>query len=213
MINLAKQEIAELMDKFIWSYSVADNICYNFKVLFTLYEDQARSADPQIYNKPIIIFIVSIIECLMYDLVNRLDGATSHYPERIPIDKRVEIAARLTREKQKYEYEHLNQRMTMQRVRNYSMDQLVKIFKEYEFFGSNPLAYQSLQTAVQLRNRIHILNWFGNFDRREDRTYGAREVALVERLLEGVLQSLARNYPRPSSAGQTDNWKTAMTPS
>src|ERR1017187_4882079 len=132
MLRYDKQRIAELLDTFIWSYRVGDNICYNLRILFTLYDDQQNSANAQVYNKPIIIFVVSIIECLMYDLVTRLDSATRHYPARIPAERRLEIQARLNREKQKYGYEFLNQNMTIERVKNYSMDQLVKIFQDYE---------------------------------------------------------------------------------
>jgi hypothetical protein len=210
MLRYDKQRIAELLDTFIWSYQVGDNICYNLRILFTLYRDQQNSANPQVYNKPIIIFVVSIIECLMYDLVTRLDGATHHYPARIPADRRVEIQTRLNREKQRYIYEFLNQNMTIERARNYSMDQLVTIFQDYEFFGDNVRVYQALQRAVRLRNRIHIFNWHGNFERNEDRTYSAAKLAEVERLLEGVLSSLSRLYPRPSPAGQVDNWRESM---
>ncbi|HLW01266.1 MAG TPA: hypothetical protein VKT82_21605 [Ktedonobacterales bacterium] len=211
MLRYSKQQISAMMSRFIWNYSVGDNIAYNFKVLFALYEDKSRSAVKNIYNKPLIILIVSIIECLMYDFVVRLEQATNQWPQSIPPSKRELIKARLSSEKVKKQVEYLDQQMTIQTVRNYSMDQLIKLFKEFELFGpKDHEIYPRFVDATRLRNRVHIFNWFNNFERKERDTYSEQRLEGVEQLLDGLLEYMSETYYRPDSQPGDTFWLRDM---
>jgi hypothetical protein len=207
-----KAQISQMMSRFIWSFHVGDNIAYNFKVVFALYEDKARSSDPDIYNKPLIVQMVSILECLMYDFVVRLEQATNQWPAQIPMEKRARIKARLTSETVKVDVEYSDQTATIQRVRNYSFDQLLNIFEEFELFGpSGHSIYTRLKDAGRLRNRIHIFNWFGNYEARESETYSNAKLAEIELLLDAFLRFMSTKYPRSDSPIGIDAWVAHMS--
>src|ERR1035438_8251462 len=129
MLRHNKQQVSVLMSRFIWSYSVGDNIAYNFKILFTLYADKDNSNNKGIYNKPLIVLVVSIIECIMFDFVVRLEQATNQYPTTISADKRAKIKAKLSSEKVTRKIKFLDQVKTVQRLKNYSLEQIITIFK------------------------------------------------------------------------------------
>src|SRR5438309_1774881 len=58
--------MAEIDAGFIGNFKIGDNINYNLKILAELYKVNTQSNE-YIFNKPIIIFIISIIEALLYD--------------------------------------------------------------------------------------------------------------------------------------------------
>src|SRR5581483_6634688 len=204
MLRYSPKQIAEMLDSFIWTFRVGDNISYNLRILFKLYEDKDRSSDKRIYNKLIIIEIVSIIESLMYDLVLRLDQATNHFPATISKERQDEIDKKLHSEKVIKEVYILNQRMRVQKVSNYSMDKMIKLFEEFQLFGhSRSGVYTRLQTAARLRNRIHIFNWWNNFEEKEWNTFSDSKLEEIEKLLNGVLSYMSRIYPRPKPGGNS----------
>lgn len=207
-----RTQISRMMSRFIWSFRVGDNIAYNFKIIFALYDDKARSSNPSIYNKSLIVQMVSIIECLMYDFVVRLEQSTNQWPAEIPAEKRGRIKERLSSEAVKVDVEYLDQRTTIRKVRNYSFDQLLKIFEEFELFGpSGHLIYTRLQDAGRLRNRIHIFNWFGNYEAKERDTYSNEKLSEIELLLDAYLNFMSTKYPRPDSPIGSDTWVADMS--
>lgn len=58
-----------------------DNVNYNFQIIETLFKMKMNSdGNPQL-NKPIILILAGIIECILYDFVRRV---TEHRKELIP---------------------------------------------------------------------------------------------------------------------------------
>ncbi len=212
MLRHNKLQISSMMNKFIWDFNVGDNIAYNFKVLFSLYDDKDRNSHKSVYNKPLIVLVVSIIECVMYDFVVRLEQATNQYPASIPAEKRERIKIKLGSQKVKMEIEILDQTMTIQKVKNYSLDQLIKLLQEFELLGpKDHRIYSRFQVAGRLRNRVHIFNWYNNFETKERNTYSDAKLSQVELLLDGLLEFMSTHYSRPGSPEVSNVWVRDMT--
>lgn len=66
----------EFTNNFFWDYKRMDNVNYNFDVLEKLYEAKKTLSNTRLMNKPIIVQIVSIIECCLYDFLTRIKQRT-----------------------------------------------------------------------------------------------------------------------------------------
>src|SRR5260221_2157791 len=77
---MTKQQLSQLVDMtnntFIWEFKNGDNIIYNFEILWALYESRLHTDRAELFNKPIIISIASIIECILDDFVQRIQQRT-----------------------------------------------------------------------------------------------------------------------------------------
>jgi hypothetical protein len=215
MIQLDQKQIAEKLAKFVWNFKVGDNIAHNFKTLYFLYKKKEESSDDQKYllNKPIIITMVSIIEGIFYDLVCRLDMSTNHFPESIDQDKREKIKRKIEREKEWFTRKDFltDKDEKYKRIKNYKISELIKMFSECELLGDKEhLIYKHLEEASYLRNRIHIFNWFGNFEIDEDKVFNESRLGKIESLLVEILSIMEVRYKRPFQSGQDDVWYSKM---
>lgn len=215
MISLSQKQISEKLAKFVWSFKVGDNIAHNLKTLYFLYKKKDESLDDQKYllNKPIIISIVSIIEGVFYDMVCRLDVSTKHFPESIDKEKREKINRKIEREKEWFIRKDFltDKNERYKRIKNYSMSELIRMFSEYELLGEKGgVVYKHLEEASYLRNRIHIFNWFGNFETDEDKVFNEGRLEKVESLLVEILNIMEEKYERPFQSGQDDVWYSKM---
>ncbi len=203
MINkFTKNHIADSLSAFIWDFKIGDNIIYNLKILYVLYKDKEDSATPDLYNKPISIIIVAIIEAIFYDLVCRLDIATSHFPSHISREHKLEIKSRIEKEKVIYP-----KKSSMKRIKNYSMKEFIAFFKEYELLGKkDSVLYTHLEKATQMRNRLHIPNYHRNFESDESEVFKTRRLNAIENILGEVIQTMNKLYQRPFESGQSETW-------
>ena len=75
MIEPSDRSTREAVFTFIWSFKKGDNIDYNFLVLDQLYGAR-RACGTQdgksLFNKPIIVTIVAIVECILADFIDRI---------------------------------------------------------------------------------------------------------------------------------------------
>lgn len=190
-----RKTISEKVFTFIWSFKVGDNIVYNFQILSLLYKKKEQdSADKDLYNKPIIIFIVSIIEAIFFDLMFRLSQSTNHFPEHIPSKAREEIKEHIEKEKGK---QKRADGTIYQRVKNYQMATLVGFLKKYELLGDEKCPiYDDLKEAIFLRNRIHIFNYHNNFEEDERSVFSEDRLQSVEKILEDILEIMCSLYKR-----------------
>ena len=85
---------------FMWSFKKGDNIIYNLEIAWELYEAKSRSTDKRKYNKPIIITLISIIECILDDFTYRIRG---HVNDTIPNIPQADIEMFRTRKYDKLE--------------------------------------------------------------------------------------------------------------
>lgn len=215
MIQLTQKQVSEKLAKFVWDFKVGDNVAHNFKTLYFLYNKKEESLDDQKYllNKPIIVTIVSIIEGIFYDLVCRLDMSTKHFPENINQDKREKIKARIEREKEWFTRKDslTDKDERYKRIKNYKISELIRMFSEYELLGGKEhVIYKHLEGASYLRNRIHIFNWFGNFEIDEDKVFNESRLEKIESLLVEILNIMEEKYDRPFQSYQNDVWYSKM---
>lgn len=202
MLQINQVQIEEKLNKFIWDFNVSDNISYNLTILFKLYESQQKSAtyQRQLFNKPIAILIISIIEAIFFDWMCLLDGATSHFPKSISYSSRQKIKGKITAEKRYWKYVDTStgEDRQFKQIKNYRFSEIIDFIKEFELFGNaNESIYDDLINAAFLRNRIHIFNWFNNFEKKEKLVFTDIRVKNVENLLEKILDTMVGKYPRP----------------
>ena len=186
----------ETVFKFIWFFKVGDNIVYNLRILSLLYTKKEEDSGHQyLYNKPIIIFIVSVIEAIFFDLMFRLSQSTNEFPKHIPISTREEIKKHI--EKEKVAQKRPDGK-PYRRIKNYQMGILVNFLKKYELLGDGKCKiYEDLEVATFLRNRIHIFNYKNNFEADEHRVFSEERLQDVEKVLEDIIKIMSSLYKRP----------------
>ncbi|RPI14976.1 MAG: hypothetical protein EHM58_15285 [Ignavibacteriae bacterium] len=121
-----------------------DNVNYNFEIVELLYEAKRQQHDDARFNKPIIILLVAIIECILYDFIERLKQRTID-----PINVRNQI---------------------IDFFKNASgVDELKKIIQRIEsqnllHVAKGDSLYKDLDYLRKVRNRLHIQNKYNELD-------------------------------------------------
>jgi hypothetical protein len=199
MLSLTLEEMEAKLDSFNWNFKVGDNIKHNIQEIFFLYKIKKDSChntvENQFLNKHISITLVAIIEAALYDFVVRLDQATNQFPSAIDDKKREEIKKFISEQKVSHWINWFGGKMF--RVKNYSLSQTLKLFQKFELLGlKNSTIYNTLEKATQFRNRIHIYNWFNNFEIDEKYVFTDKRLETLEKLVIYVLTVMAEKYPR-----------------
>jgi len=200
-INLEDlQQINDELFSFIWNFLHGDNIMYNFKILQALYAARAKSVTERLFNKPITIQIVSIIEAILIDFLTRIDEATHHLPKGVDKETLNQIKADIKKDKKPHKIEdESGERIYMIR-KMYHFKQIVKILKKYELFGpANDNIYDLLSDFADMRNRVHIENYYRNLEEREARVFTNRRLSALEEILYGLWQKMTTDFKRPWS--------------
>lgn len=200
MLSLDQEEIKNKLNTFNWNFKVGDNIRHNLEEVFYLYklknENCSNTKEKQFLNKHISITLVSIIEAILYDFVVRLNDATNHFPLIIGNKKRFDIKKYISEQKVLYEYK--KSKMKMMRVKNYSLTQILKLLHEFELLEpKNSPVYDTLEQATYFRNRIHIYNWFNNFEIDEKYVFTDKRLDILEKLVVYILTTMEAKYARP----------------
>jgi hypothetical protein len=133
--DLAK--VNDELFQFVWNFRHGDNIIYNFEVLAALYSARDSSDQKQIFNKPITIAMVSIVEAILIDFLIRIDQATNHLPGNVDGETLDKIKAEIESKKQpvKVKDDILGEQIIL-RKRMYNYSQIVGVLQKYELFGS-----------------------------------------------------------------------------
>lgn len=200
MLSLDQKEIGVKIDTFNWNFKVGDNIRHNLEEVFYLYklknENCSNTKEKQFLNKHISITLVGIIEAILYDFVVRLNDATNHFPLIIDNKKRFDIKKYISEQKVLYEYKKT--KMKMLRVKNYSLSQILKLLHKFELLEpKNSPVYNTLEQATYFRNRIHIYNWFNNFEIDEKYVFTDKRIEILEKLVIYILTTMEAKYSRP----------------
>lgn len=198
MFVLNQKEIETKLDAFIWDFKVGDNIKHNLEESFFLYkikkENCSKIKEEQFLNKHISLTLVAIIEGVLYDFVVRLSEATNHFPSTIDEKKRKEIKADIAKRKVSYEAEFGK----ILRVKNYSLSQIFALLEKYELLGKKQHAiYKALKSIIHFRNRIHIYNWYKNFEVDEKYVFTNKRLEILEQILIYILGVMETKYARP----------------
>ena len=197
MLNLkkTKEDLKIELDFFIWDFKVGDNIKYNLNVLYNLIDDYNNSGKD--YKKPISIIAVSVIEAIMIDFLYRLYKGTYHFPDNLR-HLESEIKEKLNNETIRSELVILDgQKYYVSALKNFNFTPMVRVYKKLTLLGNNKEIYENLLSLAHLRNRIHITNYFNNFEKDEHDTFSESRVQEIFDTMIWFFDYFKDNYERP----------------
>jgi hypothetical protein len=164
-------------DQFFWNFKRMDNVNYNFEILTLLYTAKTQNNSDRHFNKPIILTIMAIIECMLYDFDQRIRGfSTDAFPN---ITSSIVTYFRAMKETDEL-------KVLLPRIKSQN---LLRI-------KTGDTLYDDLEHLRQVRNRIHIQNKYAVLQRDEVNVFTNAEVNLAETCLEKVCEVLCNVYPR-----------------
>lgn len=149
-----------------WNFTRKNNVDFNFEIINSLIEDACISKNKHHYYKPIVILMMSIIECTLYDFLWRVKQERH---EGLNLSKKEkEIIRKKNIPKQLYNY--------------------VKICEKHCLLGKGkPDIYAGLYKYIDIRNRIHIQNLKGSSPPEEsDTLWDQKKVKSCGRLLRDI---------------------------
>lgn len=166
--------------RFFWDFRRKDNVIYNFEIVKALIlasisykPDKHREH----FYKPIFIIMMSIIECILYDFLIRIPGATQ---EGVPNLNQTDIDL-----------------IKDTNIPN-KLVSLIEICKKYELLAKrNDPIYESIRTFANIRNRIHIQNVKGEKPPHEVDLWTTSLVKGCGNLLKDICLIMCDKYPRP----------------
>lgn len=191
--------VREKLFKFVWSFRHGDNILYNFEVLSALYAARDSSKHKRIFNKPITIAMVSIIEAILIDFLARIDQATNHLPGNVDRETLDKIKAEIESKKQPVKVkDDIVGEQIIPRRRMYNYSQIVEVLEKYGLFGSKDEGmYERLRHFGDMRNRVHIENYHQNLESLESDVFTDKRLADLEGLLSQLWSKMTSDYVRP----------------
>lgn len=198
-INLKDlKEVSEQLFKFAWDFKHADNIVYNFEVLRALYVARANTLNKNILNKPITIIIVSIVEAILIDFLTRIDQATTHLPKNVDQTTLDKIKEEIEKKKKPIKIEGAFGEQIYLRRKMYNFNEIIVILKKYELFGQKEDSiYKLLAQFGNMRNRVHIENYYQNFEKDENKVFTYQRLTKLEEVLSNLWEKLVTDYKRP----------------
>lgn len=194
MDDSQKEFISKVIFTFIWDFKNGDNIIYNFDVLYELYKQRTKITPDWRkcrLNKPIIIIIVSIIECILGDFIDRIK---EHSSEKIPnLDSKTIVGI-------KFKGTGNTKAIKKLKELTHFIDQIEKF---NIFDAKTAIFYQTLHYFRKIRNRIHIQNYYGDgLNRSETMVFIDKNLHLAEVLLSIVIKKMFLKFPRPQNQDQ-----------
>ena len=179
------REFSEYTGQFFWSFKEMDNVNYNFAIIETLYKAKKQDHSNENFNKPIIIILLAIIECSLYDFFMRISG---HTRDPLPnLKKSIVYFFKSTKETDE-------------------LKTLIGRIKSQNLLVVKPgdSLYEDLEFLRKIRNRIHIQNRNHELDADKKTDYYKDEYfAYTDEILEKaqdcfekVIGTLCNVYPR-----------------
>ena len=171
------KEFSEFTGQFFWNFKRMDNVNYNFEIIKKLYAaKKVKNNDPR-FNKPLIILIMAIIECTLYDFIERIHQySNDSFPNITDV-----IVSYFRGTKETDELKIIIQRIKSQNLLRVS---------------SSDSIYEDLEHLRLLRNRVHIQNRYAIEPADEHKAFTSSELDLAQRCLEKVFDALCNVYPR-----------------
>lgn len=194
-IKKSKNDLENALDFFIWEFKIGDNIKYNLNVLYELIDDYNTSKKN--YGKPISVIAVSVIEAIMIDFIYRLYHGTSHFPACLSNEEN-NIKTKLQGETIKSSVEVVEgQKFEYIKLKNFNFNSMIDVFSELKLFGDKDNIYKILQELAHFRNRVHINNYFNNFEKDENVTFSEKRVQRTMDVMYWIFEYFKINYNRP----------------
>lgn len=198
MLILKKHdELKRSLDIFVWEFKIGDNILYNLGVISNLVDDYNNLIKD--YKKPISVLVASIIEAVMVDFIYRLYNSTKHFPQNLESIKE-DIKLRLSGETIKFKYKSIDGKELFYPVlKNFNFASVVDVYREFKLFGDNENIYNRLEDLAHFRNRLHILNYYNNFEKDEKDVFSEARVQRTINIMEWMFTHFEKEYSRPWS--------------
>ena len=162
-------------NQFFWDFKRMDNVNYNFRIVELLYAEKKKSNNP-LFIKPIMITLISIIECMLYDFIIRIQA---HSADTIP----------------NLEQDIIND------IKEKEIDQFEVIIAQVKKqnllrAASTSNVYSDLDLLRKIRNRVHIQNTQQELNRDDYNVFISASLQLAEKMFERVCEVLCNVYPR-----------------
>lgn len=168
---------SDFTGQFFWDFKKMDNVNYNFDVLEVLYSAKKANNNDQRFNKPIILLIMGIIECTLYDFIERIHQYSN--------DSFPNITQTLVSYfRNKSETDEL--RVLIPRIRSQN---LLRV-------SQTDTLYSDLEHLRKVRNRVHVQNKYVMKPLDEIDVFTDAEVTRAQQCLEKVYDTLCNVYPR-----------------
>ncbi len=168
---------SDYTEQFFWDFKRMDNVNYNFEIVELLYKAKIDNGNDKHFNKPIIIHLVGIIECILYDFEGRIRGFRNDpFPSITPEEVEYVRSEKYTDELKK----------------------LIPRFKEQNLLrvASGETLYDDLEHLRKVRNRVHIQNRYGTAPRDEINAFTNTELVKTQECFEKVCNVFCNVYPR-----------------
>jgi hypothetical protein len=167
---------------FIGSFKTGDNINHNLEILALLYKFYKAASEPEkrLLCKPIIVTNASITEALLHDLHFRMNFFTTEGVRNIS-------------------------QKVLDYVRGKHIDEFgsyIASAKKHDLLKAKQTnLYDELDELRKLRNRIHIQNLKGGFERDESEAFNETRKRQSETTLERVMKTISKHYGRGEGYG------------
>jgi len=172
------RQFSDYTNVFFWNFKRMDNTNYNFSIVEKLCEAKRRNENGPLFNKPIIILLVSIIECILYDFIKRINEYSGeiipNLEEEAVLDTKTKVLDQL--------------------------ESLIAHIRKNNLLRASPdeSIYDDLDHLRKVRNRIHIQNLYQQLDKDEYNVFTNINLQMAEKCLERVCEVLCHVYPRPN---------------
>ena len=170
--------IKAITNTFMWSFKKGDNIIYNYRIVWELYAAKrslVSDKSESILNKPIIVILTAIIECILDDFVHRTKGATQEGVQNITNTQ-------------------LDDFKTKKRDK---LEQYIQAAKMHNIFNSvDDQVYKNLDAMRQMRNRVHIQNNKQVLEVDENIVYTEHRLKMSEKVFEFVINAMILRFYR-----------------
>ena len=175
MTQAQLEQLAEaITGTFMWSFKKGDNIVYNLEVVWELYNARSQSSNKKKYNKPIIVTLVSVIECMLDDFAYRIRG---HVNDTVPNISLADIATFRTKKYDKLEH-------------------YIAAAKRFNLFSRPDSFYSQLDDLRKARNRVHIQNSANQLAADEYNVFTDALLTKTQQVFEIVLGTMIIKFPR-----------------
>ena len=130
--------------------------------------------------------------------MTRIDQATNHLPSGIDSEMIKKLKYEIEKRKKPVKVENnLGERIIFKR-KLYHLNELIKILQKYELFGEKEhIIYSQLQKFGEMRNRVHIENYFNNFEDDEYKVFTSQRLTTLEEILSNLWEKMLIDYKRP----------------
>lgn len=174
-----------LNDTFIWDFKVGDNIIYNLNILWSLYHARAneKSSNNSLFNKPIILIIISIIECILYDFVERIQ---KHSFDPLP-----NLDADVIRD---FKYKIKGEKTEIKILKRFN--HYIYYSRKHDIFDKGVRFYDALDFLRIIRNRIHIQDDRRELEKDDYNVFTDKRIELAQKVMEVIIFKMITKFPR-----------------